>query len=149
MENTTMTRLTRHALSLPLAAALAVALAAPVMGQDAPQETTISQIDSGAVAGLVALEGAALAQVDDEEYLFGDGTGVIKIDINTSSAEAEVPLYTLIGIEGMVASDEIDVSAWAELPIIKPAVITTEQQTIDAFWNWIITYSSQDPSLTE
>ncbi|MEA2025791.1 MAG: NirD/YgiW/YdeI family stress tolerance protein [Chloroflexota bacterium] len=142
-----MTLLTRRTLALPVAAALSLALAVPALAQDEAQKTTISRIDAGETIGTVYLEGAALEQVENEAYLFSDGTGVIALDISidTSAAEAEVPLFTLIGIEGSVAGDEIDVSRWEVLPIMTPAVIVEEEQVIEAFWGWIIAYGSQAP----
>ena len=95
---------------------------------------------------MVYLEGAALEQLDEEEYLFSDGTGVITIDVDEGVGEGELPLFTLIGVEGTVASGEVDVSRWAPLPIVTPAVIVEEPQVIDAFTRWIIAYGSQAPA---
>jgi uncharacterized protein YdeI (BOF family) len=105
--------------------------------------TTISRIDAGEVEGRVYLEGAVLEQLDDE-FLFSDGTGVIEIDVD--EAEGGLPLFELIGIEGTLAGDEIDVERWAVLPIVVPAVIVPEEEVIDAFWNWIVAYGSQAPA---
>ena len=127
-------------------AALALTLALPVLAQDEAPPTTISSIDRGEASGTVYLEGAALEQIEGERYVFSDGTGVITIDIDTASAEADVPLFELIGIEGAVASDEIDVGGWELLPIMTPAVIVEEPQVIEAFWGWIIAYGSQAPA---
>jgi len=136
-----------RAAAIPLAAAMALLIATSALAQDEAQPTTISAIDRGEVTGLVSLEGSALEQTDDDEYLFSDGTGVIAIEvsIDASDVEAEVPLFTLIGIEGTVATDEIDVTAWAPLGIMTPAVIVPEEQVIEAFWGWIIAYGSQAP----
>jgi len=136
-----------RAAAIPLAAAMALLIATSALAQDEAQPTTISAIDRGEVTGLVSLEGSALEQTDDDEYLFSDGTGVIAIEvsIDASDAEDEVPLFTLIGIEGTVATDEIDVTAWAPLGIMTPAVIVPEEQVIEAFWGWIIAYGSQAP----
>lgn len=132
------------------AAALALALAAPVVAQDEVAKTTISAIDRGEVSGAVYLEGAALERTDDDdEYLFSDGTGVITIDVDSNAGEGEVPLFELIGIEGTVASDEIDVSRWEPLRIVTPAVIVPEEQVIEAFWGWIVAYGSQAPQGAE
>lgn len=140
-----------RAAAIPLAAAMALLIATSALAQDEAQPTTISAIDRGEVTGLVSLEGSALEQTDDDEYLFSDGTGVIAIEVSIDAsdaeaeAEAEVPLFTLIGIEGTVATDEIDVTAWAPLGIMTPAVIVPEEQVIEAFWGWIIAYGSQAP----
>ncbi len=142
-----MTLLRRRSLTLPVAAALSLALAVPALAQEETPKTTISQIDAGEAIGMVYLEGAALEQAGDTEYLFSDGTGVIAIEIgiDTSTTEAEMPLFTLIGIAGAAADDEIDVSRWEVLPITTPAVIVSEEQVIEAFWGWIIAYGSQAP----
>jgi uncharacterized protein YdeI (BOF family) len=133
-------------LSAGLAALALLAAAAPVLAEEETQTTTISAIDRNETSGMVYLEGAALERFDAEGYLFSDGTGVITLDIDTTTAEAaEVPLFTLIGVEGTVASDEIDVSSWAPLEIFTPAVIVTEPQVIDAFQGWIVAYGSQAP----
>jgi uncharacterized protein YdeI (BOF family) len=138
-----MMRSNHRALAACLAVALSVAIAAPALGQDEAKPTTISKIDAGEVAGVVYLEGAVLERLDDEEYLFSDGTGVISIDIDTSTADTDLPLFTLIGIEGSVASDEIDVRRWEPLRIFTPAVIVSEPQVIEAFQGWIVAYGSQ------
>ena len=75
-----------------------------------------------------------------------DGTGTITIDVNESAEAGPPPLFELIGVAGTLASDEIDVSRWALLPIMTPAVIVEEPQVIDAFWGWIIAYGSQAPA---
>jgi len=136
---------TRRSLALPVTAALSLALAGPALAQEEAPKTTISRIDTGEVIGAIYLEGAALERVDDEQYLFSDGTGAIDIEINTPTTEAEVPLFTLISVEGSVTDDEIDVSHWEVLPIVTPAVIVSEEQVIEAFWGWIIAYGSQAP----
>ena len=73
----------------------------------------------------------------------GDMCGVGP-EMVTSSADPANPLLTLINIEGMVASDEIDVTSWAPLDIMTPAVIRTPQEAIEAFWGWIVTQNSQE-----
>jgi hypothetical protein len=136
-----------------LVSLLALVLAAPTLAQEetlAP--TTISAIERGEIQGMVYLEGAALGAAeddDDEEYVFSDGTGTIIIDVDESAGEGELPLFELVGIEGTLASDEIDVSRWAVLPIMTPAVIVEEPQVIEAFWGWIIAYGSQAPTPAE
>ena len=136
-----------------LVSLLALVLAAPTMAQEEAQApTTISAIERGEVQGMVYLEGAALGAAeddDDEEYVFSDGTGTIIIDVDESAGEGELPLFELVGIEGTLASDEIDVSRWAVLPIMTPAVIVEEPQVIEAFWGWIIAYGSQAPTPAE
>ena len=129
-----------------LALAMTLALAAPVAAHEDVQETTISAIERGEAQAEVYLEGAALEEVDEEEYLFSDGTGVIRIDVDEDAGEGELPLFELIWIEGTVASDEIDVHHWAPLPIFTPAVIVEEPQVIDAFWSWIIAFGSEAPA---
>ncbi len=132
-----------------LASVLALAVAAPAVAQEELATSTISAIERGEAEAMVYLEGAALAQTDDDEYLFSDGTGVIAIDVDESAGEGELPLFTLIGIEGTVAADEIDASHWAPLPIFTPAVIVEEAQVIEAFWAWIVAYGSQAPEPPE
>jgi len=140
-----MSRITRVLATLTVA----LAIAAPVAAQEEVETTTISAIERGEAEATVYLEGAALEQLDDEEYLFSDGTGVITIDVDADAGEGELPLFELIGVEGTVASDEIDVSRWALLPIVTPAVIVPEEQVIEAFWGWIVAYGSQAPAPTE
>ena len=129
----------------------AVALAVPVVAQEEQvAKTTISAIERGEAEAMVYLEGAALYQGDDaDEYIFSDGTGSIAIDVDDVDGEGELPLFELIGIEGTLESDEIDVSRWAPLPIMTPAVIVEEPQVIDAYWAWIVAYGSQAPEPTE
>jgi uncharacterized protein YdeI (BOF family) len=142
-----MSRFLTGSLSLVLAATLAVAMAAPALAQEEEvARTTISAIDRGEAQAMVYLEGAALAQLDDDEFLFSDGTGTITIDVDESAESGRPPLFELIGVAGTLASDEIDVSRWALLPIMTPAVIVEEPQVIDAFWGWIIAYGSQAPA---
>lgn len=136
-----MSRLTRSLSS----ALLALALAAPAIAQEEVQQTTIAAIERGEAEAMVYLGGAALEQTDDEEYLFSDGTGVITIDVDEDAGEGPLPLFKLIGIEGTVASDEIDVSAWTLLPIVTPAVIVPEEDVMKAFRGWIVAYGSQAP----
>ena len=133
-----------------LVSALALAPAVLAAAQDEELATsTISAIERGDAQGMVYLEGAALEQTDDDEYLFSDGTGVITIDVDENAGEGELPLVELIGIEGTVAADEIDVSRWAPLRIVTPAVIVEEPQVIEAFRGWIVAYGSQAPEPSE
>lgn len=135
-----------------LVASLAsLALAVPAVAQaEEVATTTISAIERGEAPVMVHLEGAALERTaDDGVYLFSDGTGVIEIGVDTSSAEAGLPLFELIGIEGTTAGDVIDVSRWAQLRIMTPAVIVEEPRVIEAFRGWIIAYGSQAPDPTE
>ena len=135
-----------------LVAIAALALAAPAMAQaEEVGQTTISAIERGETEAMVYLEGAALyrEEGDDDEYVFSAGTVTITIDVDEAAGEDPLPLFELIGIEGTLASDEIDVSRWALLPIMTPAVIVEEPQVIDAFWGWIVAYGSQAPEPTE
>jgi uncharacterized protein YdeI (BOF family) len=142
-----MTRPTRRLPSSLLVAVFALVLAAPAVAQEEVAKTTISAIERGEAQAMVYLEGAALERTgDDDEYLFSDGTGVIRLDVDTSAGDGPLPLFELIGIEGTVASDEIDVSRWVLLRIMTPAVIVPEEQVIEAFWSWIIAYGSQAPA---
>ena len=136
-----------------LASLVAVVLAAPALAQEAaPDPTTISAIERGQVEGLVYLEGAALGPAEDDEgdeYVFSDGTGTISIDVDEDAGEGELPLFELVGIEGTLAGDEMEVSRWAVLPIMTPAVIVEEPQVMEAFRGWIIAYGSQAPEPAE
>ena len=133
-----------------LVSALALAPAVPAAAQDEELATsTISAIERGDAQSMVYLEGAALEQTDDDEYLFSDGTGVITIDVDENAGEGELPLFDLIGIEGTGAAEEIDVSRWAPLRIVTPAVIVEEPQVIEAFRGWIVAYGSQAPEPSE
>ncbi len=125
--------------------AVALALAAPAAAEEEVATSTISAVERGEAPAMVYLEGAALEQVDDEEFLFSDGTGVITIDVDEGTGDGMPPLFELIGIEGTVAGDGIDVSRWALLRIFTPAVIVEEPQVIEAFRGWIIAYGSQAP----
>ena len=103
-------------------------------GSDLVQSICREVLEDG-VTGLLAPPGDAAAlgaalerEEDGDEYLFSDGTGTIRIDVDENAGEGELPLFELIGIEGTVASSEIDVSRWALLPIVTPAVIVEEPQ---------------------
>jgi uncharacterized protein YdeI (BOF family) len=136
----------RTILTITMVTAFSAALAVPALAQDEETATTtISAIERGETEANVYLQGAALEQIDDDEFMFSDGTGVIKIDVDDDAGEGELPLFELIGIEGTLASNEIDISRWALLPIMTPAVIVEEPQVIEAFWGWIIAYGSQAP----
>lgn len=130
----------------------AVALAVPAVAQEEEVgKTTISAIERGEAESMVYLEGAALYQEagDDDEYVFSDGTGTIKIEVDEEAGEGSLPLFELVGIEGTLEPGEIEVSRWALLPIMTPAVIVEEPQVIDAYWGWIVAYGSQAPEPTE
>jgi len=131
------------------AAALAVAVAAPVAAQEEVARTTISAIERGEAEAMVYLEGAALYREDEDEYVFSDGTGSVKIDVDDASGADELQLFELIAIEGTLAGDEIDVSRWVPLRIVTPAVIVPEEQVIEAYWGWIVAYGSQAPEPAE
>jgi hypothetical protein len=64
------------------------------------------------------LAGQAIKRLSSsDEYTFSDGTGLVRIDINTSSASNDVPLNTPIVItDGDVESREIRVSGWVLAP---------------------------------
>jgi uncharacterized protein YdeI (BOF family) len=144
-EEVTMSRLTR-----PLMAAIvALALTVPAAGQEEEvATTTISAIERGEAPPMVYLEGAALDEVDGV-YTFSDGSGAISIGVDPSAGEDALPLFELIGIEGTLGDDGIDVSSWEPLRVIAPAVIVEEPQVIEAFRGWIIAYGSQAPEPTE
>jgi uncharacterized protein YdeI (BOF family) len=128
-----------------IAAVMTMGIATSSLAQEDAGPATISAIERGEVAGQVRLEGSALARLSDEDYMFSDGSGVIVIDIDTTDAGTDLPLFTLIGLEGTVASDEVDVTTWAPLGIMTPAVIVPEEDVIKAFRGWIIAYGSQAP----
>jgi hypothetical protein len=128
-----------------LSLALCATVATPVAAHEGAEETTISAIERGETHDLVYLEGAALDQIDDEGFLFSDGTGAISIDVDEDTEAGLPPLFELISIEGTLAGDGIDLSHWEAVPIFTPAVIVEEPQVIDAVWNWIIAYDSQAP----
>ncbi len=133
-----------------LASALILLLALPAVAQEEVNKTTISAIERGEAESMVYLEGAALEQTDDDdEFLFSDGTGVITIDVDEEAGEGPLPLFELVGIEGTVAADEIDVSRWALLRVVTPAVIVEEPQVIEAFRGWILAYGNQAPEPAE
>ena len=134
------------ALALPLAAALIVAGAIPALAQEEISPTTISAIERGEAEPMVYLEGALLEAAGDAGSLFSDGTGTIRLDVAEDAGEGLPPLFKLIGIEGALVGDGIDVSRWAELPIFTPAVIVEEPRVIEAFRGWIIAYHSQAPT---
>ena len=70
-----------RAAAIPLAAAMALLIATSALAQDEAQPTTISAIDRGEVTGLVSLEGSALDQTDDDEYLFDRDLVVTHYDV--------------------------------------------------------------------
>lgn len=128
----------------------AVALAVPAVAQDEEVgKTTISAIERGEAEAMVYLEGAAIYQEDEDEYIFSDGTGSIAIETDEVDGDEALPLFELIGIAGTLDGDEIDVTRWAALPIMTPAVIVEEPQVIDAYWGWIVAFGSQAPEPTE
>jgi hypothetical protein len=133
------------------AALLALVVAASALAQEEQEPTTISAIERGEAEAMVYLQGAALEQDpdDEEEFLFSDGTGTIRIDVDESAGDGPLPLFELVGIEGTIAGDELDVSRWALLPVMTPAVIVEEPQVIEAFWGWIVAYGSQAPEPAE
>lgn len=138
-----------HVTSTLLALSTILAVAAPVAATDDVEKTTISAIERGEAPAELYLEGAVLDRLDEGGYLFSDGTGVIDIAVGQDAGEGELPLLKLVGIDGRVVDDAIDVHQWAPLPIFTPAVIVEEPQVIEAFWNWIILFGSQAPDHTE
>jgi uncharacterized protein YdeI (BOF family) len=132
-------------------ALLAVGLAAAAVAEaEEVAPSTISAIERGEAEAMAYLEGAALARTDEgSEYLFSDGTGVITIVVDENAGEGDLPLFELIGIEGTIASDQIEVSRWARMRIVTPAVIVEEPQVIEAFRGWIVAYGAQAPTPTE
>jgi len=140
MQNT-RTRTTALALGVALAVA---ASATSVAAQDEAAGPTVAEVNAGVATGTVSIDGAVLGHQSGDEYLFSDGTDVITIDLDTSDpANAEIPTLTLLNIQGTVASDEIDVSSWALLDIMVPAVIRTPQEAMETFQGWIITQNAQ------
>ena len=133
------------------AALLALVVAVPALAQEEVEQTTISAIERGEAEAMVYLEGAALEQDPDgdDEFLFSDGTGTIRIDVDESAGDGPLPLFELVGIEGTLAGEELDVSRWSLLPIMTPAVIVEEPQVIEAFWGWIVAYGGQAPEPEE
>ena len=144
-----MSRVVSSLAAAALAVAVAAPVAAPVAAQEEVAKTTISAIERGEAEAMVYLEGAALYREDEDEYVFSDGTGSVKIDVDDASGADELPLFELIAIEGTLASDEIDVSRWVPLRIVTPAVIVPEEQVIEAYWGWIVAYGSQAPEPAE
>lgn len=131
------------ALALTVALAVAASTTA-VAAQAEPARATVAEINAGVVSGAVSIDGAVLGRQSDDEYLFSDGTDVITIDLDASDPDStEIPTLTFLNIIGEVASDEIDVSAWAPLEIMMPAVIRTPQEAIEAFGGWIVVQNSQ------
>ena len=122
---------------------VAVALALSIVGvaaQEEPQPATVAEIDAGVVSGAVTIDGAALVRADDEEYYFSDGLATVKIDIDTSNADPDVPLMTLINIVGTTSSDEIDVSSWTELE--EPAADLGPRE--EEFMAWVALLGDDD-----
>lgn len=132
-----------------IAAALALAVAAPLAAQEEVARTTISAIERGEAEAAVYLEGAALYREEADEYVFSDGTGAIVVDIDDADGEGELPLFELIGLEGTLVDEEIEVLRWAPLRIVTPAVIVPEEQVIEAYRGWIVAYGSQAPAPVE
>lgn len=152
-----MTTLGRRMLVLPLLVVLASGTIAPASAQDGMATSTISAIERGEAQGSVYLEGAILAQLAEERYLFSDGTGVIEITLagdpdgddpvaeSAPPSEAAVPDFTLIGLEGTTDGDGVAVERWRMLRIVVPAVIVPEVEVIEAFRDWIVAYGGQAP----
>jgi len=140
-----MSRTRRTAVISAATAALVALSSVGAAAQDEPQAANVADVNAGKVTGSVTIDGAALVQKDDEEYYFSDGTDITVIDIDTSGADADVPLMTLINIVGATAGDEIDVTSWAPLEIMTPAVIKTPEDVTKSFMGWIVAYNSMAP----
>ena len=110
-----------------LTIALAIAASGTAaIGQDEPAGATVAEVLAGSVDGTVTIEGAILGQRADDTYLFSDGTDVITIDVARSdTADEGVPTLTLMNIVGSVVDGHIEVSSWAPLEIMVPAVVRT------------------------
>ena len=69
--------------------------------------TTVKEIlDGDPAAGEVTLVGITYEEIDpDDEYMFTDGTGVIRLDFDGTAP----PMQTPIRVTGTIASSEIDV----------------------------------------
>jgi len=135
----------RMALTSTATAALLALGSFGAVAQDEPQSANIADVNAGKVTGSVTIDGAALVQKDDEEYYFSDGTDITVIDIDTSGADPEVPLMTLINIVGTAASDEIDVTSWTPLDIMTAAVIKSPEEVSKVFQGWIVAYGQMAP----
>ena len=135
----------RMALTSTATAALLALGSFGAVAQDEPQSANIADVNAGKVTGSVTIDGAALVQKDDEEYYFSDGTDITVIDIDTSGADPEVPLMTLISIVGTAASDEIDVTSWTPLDIMTAAVIKSPEEVSKVFQGWIVAYGQMAP----
>lgn len=152
-----MSTLGRRMLALPLVMALAAATNVSALAQDGTATATISSIARGEAQGSVYLEGAVLAQLGDDSYLFSDGTGVIVVTLEhatdgdddalagSPAPSQVVPDFTLIGLEGTVDGDGVAVERWQVLRIVVPAVIVPEIEVIEAFRDWIVAYGGQAP----
>jgi uncharacterized protein YdeI (BOF family) len=139
------THITKTLGSLTIALAVA-ATGSAAIAHDEPLPATIAEVNAGIVEGTVSIDGAILGQQAGDEYLFSDGTDVITVDLDDSDSTAdEVPTLTLMNIVGSVASGEIDVSTWAPLEIMVPAVIRTPAEAIQSFQGWIIVQNAQVP----
>jgi uncharacterized protein YdeI (BOF family) len=77
--------------------------------------TTVAAINAGHVAnrGKVVLRGRALTRIDADEYLFADGTGQLRLDLETDTVQA-LPLNKLVWVTGVYDRDdrEVDVTRW-------------------------------------
>lgn len=134
----------RMTVSLVMAlAALALGPGGGAAASEGPQQVTISTIEPAGPERSVYLEGAALAQLDGQTYLFSDGTGTLAIDLEAASPDAALPLFTLLGVEGTVRPEGLAVSEWQPLRVVIPAVVVPQEEVIDAFWEWIVRYGSQ------
>ncbi len=74
-----------------------------------PTSTTVAGILEEGVVGEVLLEGTIKQQVDDDEFIFRDRTGEIRLAFKTSTVP---PVGQRIRVVGTVSSNEVDVSFW-------------------------------------
>jgi uncharacterized protein YdeI (BOF family) len=128
---------------------------APVTAQTTGATSTIAAIGQSAAGAHVQLEGAALYQLDEARFVFGDGTGTIVVDLDGAAAGKELPLFELVTVEGTVriepdlaasAGVGVTVDAWEVVRIVRPAVVVPEEQVVAAFQGWIVAFGGQAPT---
>jgi len=139
-------------MAIPLAMALlGAAASSTASAQEAPQDAFVIDVNAAVVTGAVSIDGAVLGPATDVGgYWFSDGSDVTLIEIDTTatatSTSTDVPLLTLMNIVGTASGDGIEVSSWAPLDIMTPAVIRTPEEARQAFQAWIIVQNSQAPA---
>lgn len=107
-----------------------------VVGASAQEPATVADVVAGTASGAVSIDGAALIQDAPGEFYFGDGTGVVEIELE-SSAASDLPLMTLVNIVGSTDGTEIDVDSWTALDLPMPADIPTGDDVVSAFQAWV------------